>query len=85
MDTLYEFLGFKDPKSSLQKGRDEIVIDMLSRDKAVEFLEAGFSEAGISVPRETLQRVIDTLYSMEYLASSHSMGTQQFSREYSMY
>lgn len=59
---LYGFLGFEDPRSPLYgRARDEIVVDRFPRDKALEFLEAGFSEAGISAPRETLLRVIDVL------------------------
>lgn len=59
---LYGFLGFEDPKSPLYgRARDEIVLDRFPGDKAVEFLEAGFSEAGIPAPRETLLRVTDIL------------------------
>lgn len=59
---LYKFLGFDEYSSSLYgRVHDEVVIERFSREKSAEFLEAGFSEAGINVSSEVLEKVVDTL------------------------
>lgn len=59
---LYRFLGFGDSSSPLYgRVRDEVVIERFSREKSIEFLERGFSEVGVSVPRDVLEKVVDAL------------------------
>ncbi|RLE64774.1 MAG: ATP-binding protein [Thermoprotei archaeon] len=62
MGLLYRFLGFSDPSSPLYgRVRDEVVIERFSREKSIEFLERGFSETSVSVSRNLLEKVVDTL------------------------
>lgn len=57
---LQEFTGFGDRESPLYgRVREVIVVERFMRDKSLEFLEAGFSEAGMNVPRDVLERAVD--------------------------
>jgi len=59
---LYNFLGLEDPKSPLYgRAYDKVVVERFSRERSVEFLEAGFAEAGVKVPQEVLERAIEVL------------------------
>jgi len=59
---LYRFLGFSDPTSPLYgRVKDEITIERFSREKSIEFLKLGFSEANMKVSEDILERVVDTL------------------------
>ena len=59
---LYGFLALEDRESPLYgRARDEIVIERFGREESIEFLETGFAEAGVSVPREVVEKVVDAL------------------------
>ncbi|MEM4739769.1 MAG: ATP-binding protein [Zestosphaera sp.] len=59
---LHEFLGFNKPSSPLYgRAKEAVVVDRFPREKAIEFLEVGFSEAGFSPQRETLEVVVEKL------------------------
>lgn len=56
---LYRFLELDKYESPLY-GRvvEEITVDRFSEEKSVEFLESGFREAGMEVPRRVLEEVV---------------------------
>ncbi len=57
---LYKFLGFADNSSPLYgRVRDEVVIDRFPREESIKFLEQGFNEVGMSIPRRILEEVVD--------------------------
>jgi AAA+ ATPase superfamily predicted ATPase len=59
---LYNFLGLENPKSPLYgRAYDKMVVERFSRERSVEFLEAGFAEAGVKVPQEVLERAVEVL------------------------
>ena len=59
---LYKFLGFNNPASSLYgRIRDEVVIERFSKEKSVEFLEAGFEEANVKVSKSLIENVVEIL------------------------
>ena len=56
---LRDFLALDDPGSPLYgRPRVELLLDRLSSDKALEFLEQGFSIAGVSVTRDELVEAV---------------------------
>jgi AAA+ ATPase superfamily predicted ATPase len=59
---LYDFLGIEDPSSPLY-GRylHEIRLERFDGQRSLEFLERGFEEAGVRVPRELLIRAVEEL------------------------
>ncbi|MEM2725377.1 MAG: ATP-binding protein, partial [Candidatus Nezhaarchaeales archaeon] len=60
MGVLHEFLGFSDHKSPLYgRAREVINVERFSKDKSIEFLEAGFKEEGVSPPREVIERAVE--------------------------
>jgi len=59
---LYSFLEFNNYTSPLYgRVRDEIVLSRFSREDSIRFLEAGFSEVGLHVPREIIENVVEVL------------------------
>jgi len=38
-----------------------VVLERFTRERSIEFLEAGFAEAGLRVPRERLEELVDAL------------------------
>jgi len=72
---LYGFLALEDRESPLYgSAKDEIVIERFSREEAIEFLETGFAEAGVSVPRGLWRRSLMRLTG--YPAGSSSTATR---------
>ncbi len=59
---LSDFLGFENPESPLY-GRiyDAITLDRFTKNQAKEFLEQGFKELNIEVPKEVIEKAIDVL------------------------
>ncbi|MEL9940187.1 MAG: ATP-binding protein [Ignisphaera sp.] len=59
---LFKFLGIEDPSSPLY-GRYIHVIKTrrLSREESMDFLEKGFSELGINIPHNIIERAVDEL------------------------
>ncbi|AKI97862.1 AAA family ATPase [Kosmotoga pacifica] len=59
---LHDFLRVDDPNEPLY-GRfmNEITLERFSRDKSLEFLAAGFKEAGIEISGTTLEKAVDRL------------------------
>jgi len=59
---LYKFLDFESYESPLYgRAWDEVVLERFTRERSIEFLEAGFAEAGLRVPRERLEEAVDAL------------------------
>lgn len=59
---LYNFLGLESHESPLYgRAYDKVVIERFSREKSIEFLEAGFAEAGVKVRREVLEKAVEVL------------------------
>lgn len=59
---LREFLRLENPKAPLYgRYRREIVLERYSREQSLEFLEKGFKELNISVPKNELEEVVDIL------------------------
>lgn len=59
---LYNFLGLENRESPLYgRAYDKVVIERFSREKSIEFLEAGFAEAGVKVRREVLEKAVEVL------------------------
>jgi len=57
---LQDFLGLEDPSSPLYGRYAKIItLERLSRERAIDFLEKGFREAGVEPPN--LEKVVDTL------------------------
>lgn len=56
---LYDYLGIDDPGSPLY-GRyiNEIRIERFPRDKSIEFLQKGFKEAGVNLPRRYIESIV---------------------------
>jgi len=59
---LYDFLGIDNPSSPLY-GRymEKIVLNPLTREQSIDFLEKGFREAEITFNRELLEKAVDKL------------------------
>ncbi|MEM3895862.1 MAG: ATP-binding protein [Archaeoglobaceae archaeon] len=59
---LNEFLGFGDSESPLYgRAREVINVERFSKEKSLEFLEAGFSEVGMSVSMEEIEKAVEIL------------------------
>ena len=59
---LYKFFDFESYESPLYgRAWDEVVLERFTREKSIDFLEAGFAEAGLRVPRERLESAVDAL------------------------
>ncbi len=59
---LYKFLDFESYESPLYgRAWDEVVLERFTREKSMEFLEVGFAEADLQVPRERLEEAVDAL------------------------
>ena len=59
---LDRFIGVGDPRAPLY-GRPfvEVTLERLSRERALEFLEAGFQQVGVRVAREELEEAVSAL------------------------
>ncbi len=59
---LYRFLGIEDPEHPLY-GRHLTRVELrkFSRETSIRFLEEGFKQYGISVPRDTIEYAVDML------------------------
>lgn len=59
---LYDMLGVEDPESPLY-GRLvlEVRVRNLTREESIDFLERGFSEAGLAVSRHVIEEAVDRL------------------------
>lgn len=59
---LFKFLGIEDPSSPLY-GRYIHIIKTrkLSREESIDFLEKGFSELGLSIPRNIIEKAVEEL------------------------
>ncbi len=56
---LMDFIGFTNPESPLYgRVRNELVLKRFSREVSMEFLEVGFKEYGMNVPKELLEYVV---------------------------
>ncbi|HII60889.1 AAA family ATPase [Pyrococcus horikoshii] len=59
---LYDFLKFEDPKAPLfGRYHHDIFIQRFSSDMSLEFLMAGFREAGVEVERRELEKAVEEL------------------------
>lgn len=59
---IYNFLEFSKYDSPLYgRVRDEVILSRFSREESIAFLEAGFSEAGLSVPKNIIEEAVDAL------------------------
>jgi uncharacterized protein len=59
---LMDFLSLEDPKSALfGRGIDEITLHRFTREKSIEYLEAGFTEYNVKLRPETIQIAVDKL------------------------
>ncbi|WP_148678601.1 AAA family ATPase [Thermoproteus uzoniensis] len=57
---LYGFLKLDERDAPLYgRARDEVRVERFSREKSLEYLAAGFAEAGISPPEEELERAVE--------------------------
>ncbi|MDI9643316.1 MAG: ATP-binding protein [Archaeoglobales archaeon] len=62
MGILNEFLGFGDSESPLYgRTREVINVERFSKEKSLEFLEAGFNESGMSVSMEEIEKAVEIL------------------------
>ncbi len=59
---LYDVLGIENPENSLY-GRlvSEVRVRKLSRDESADFLERGFTEAGVTVSKHVIEEVVKEL------------------------
>ena len=82
---LYDFLGVEDPSSPLY-GRyiHEVRLERFDERESLEFLERGFEEAGVRVPREVLNQAVReldgipgwlTFFGSSYLAGKRDLDT----------
>ncbi|MDT7867941.1 MAG: ATP-binding protein, partial [Acidianus sp.] len=59
---LYDFLGLEDPRAPLfGRAFREVKTRRLSSDEALDFLERGFSEAGVRCPGDLMEKAVDAL------------------------